>query len=197
MSYIEKYGANLKFMHTLVKVDGANQKAWFKTEDGKLLESSFDVLHVCPPQCSPDFIRDSELSDEAGWLDVDPNTLQHKKFDNIWGAGDVMNTANAKTMAAARKQAPVVASNINAAMHQKQALMTYDGYGSCPLTVERGKIVLAEFAYGGKLVPTFPQWLNDGTKPSKFAWWLKARLLPTVYWQGMLKGREWFVSTDQ
>ncbi|MGH1543211.1 MAG: FAD-dependent oxidoreductase [Arenicella sp.] len=197
MSYIEKYGANLKFMHTLVKVDGANQKAWFKTEDGKLLESSFDVLHVCPPQCSPDFIRDSELSDEAGWLDVDPNTLQHKKFDNIWGAGDVMNTANAKTMAAARKQAPVVATNINAAMHQKQPPMTYDGYGSCPLTVERGKIVLAEFAYGGKLVPTFPQWLNDGTKPSKFAWWLKARLLPTVYWQGMLKGREWFVSADQ
>jgi hypothetical protein len=26
----------------------------------------------------------------------------------------------------------------------------YDGYGSCPLTVERGKIVLAEFGYGGK-----------------------------------------------
>jgi sulfide:quinone oxidoreductase len=27
----------------------------------------------------------------------------------------------------------------------------YDGYGSCPLTVERGKIVLAEFGYGGAL----------------------------------------------
>ena len=33
---------------------------------------------------------------------------------------------------------------------------TYDGYGSCPLTVERGKVVMAEFGYGGKLLPTFP-----------------------------------------
>ena len=42
----------------------------------------------------------------------------------------------------------------------------YDGYGSCPLTVERGKIVLAEFGYGGKLLPSFPNWLIDGTRPA-------------------------------
>jgi hypothetical protein len=34
--------------------------------------------------------------------------------------------------------------------------LKYDGYGSCPLTVEKGKVVLAEFGYGGKLLPTFP-----------------------------------------
>jgi sulfide:quinone oxidoreductase len=51
----------------------------------------------------------------------------------------------------------------------------YDGYGSCPLTVERGKIVLAEFGYGGKLLPSFPKWLIDGTKPSRLAWLLKER----------------------
>jgi sulfide:quinone oxidoreductase len=67
----------------------------------------------------------------------------------------------------------------------------YDGYGSCPLTVERGKIVLAEFGYGGKLMPSFPKWLIDGTRPSRLAWWLKERLLPPVYWEAMLKGREW------
>ncbi len=35
------------------------------------------------------------------------------------------------------------------------AAAVYDGYGSCPLTVERGKIVLAEFGYGGKRLPSF------------------------------------------
>lgn len=45
----------------------------------------------------------------------------------------------------------------------------YDGYGSCPLTVERGKIVLAEFGYGGKLLPSFPKWLIDGEHPSRLA----------------------------
>ena len=49
----------------------------------------------------------------------------------------------------------------------------YDGYGSCPLTVERGKIVLAEFGYGGKILPTFP--FLDGRKPSRLAWLLKER----------------------
>jgi hypothetical protein len=41
--------------------------------------------------------------------------------------------------------------------------------------VERGKIVLAEFGYGGKLLPSFPGWLIDGTKPSRLAWLLKER----------------------
>jgi uncharacterized membrane protein YfcA len=29
-------------------------------------------------------------------------------------------------------------------------------------TVERGKIVLAEFTYGGKVAPTFPRYIVDG-----------------------------------
>ena len=59
--------------------------------------------------------------------------------------------------------------------------------------LQAGKIVLAEFGYGGKLLPTFPAWLIDGTRPSRLAWLLKDTILPPVYWHGMLKGREWFV----
>ena len=70
----------------------------------------------------------------------------------------------------------------------------YDGYGSCPLTVERGRIVLAEFGYGGTLLPSFPAWLLDGTKPTRAAWVLKERLLPRLYWDGMLQGREWLAA---
>src|SRR3546814_10002453 len=31
----------------------------------------------------------------------------------------------------------------------------------------------------------------DGKRPSSLAWLLKERILPPVYWDGMLKGREW------
>jgi sulfide:quinone oxidoreductase len=137
------------------------------------------------------------LSDQAGWLDVNPHTLQHKQFSNIWGLGDVINTANAKTVAAARKQAPVVAENIYQAINGKEATAGYDGYGSCPLTVERGKIVLAEFGYGGKLLPTFPAWINNGSEATKQAWFLKTQVLPAIYWHGMLKGREWLATPSQ
>jgi sulfide:quinone oxidoreductase len=90
----------------------------------------------------------------------------------------------------------VVAQNLLADLGFATGQSVYDGYGSCPLTVERGKIVLAEFTYGGKLAPSFPPWLIDGTRPSRLAWYLKERLLPPLYWQGMLKGREWLAQPE-
>jgi sulfide:quinone oxidoreductase len=199
--YIEKYRAQLNFGHRLVRIDGDSKTAWFETADAdgetKTVETGFDMIHVCPPQCAPDFVRESELADAAGWVDVDQNTLRHKQFENIWGLGDAMNAPNAKTAAAARMQAPIVANNVLENMGLLSGIAHYNGYGSCPLTVERGKIVLAEFGYGGKLLPSFPQWVINGRKPSRLAWILKEKILPPVYWKAMLKGREWMVEPEQ
>ncbi len=201
MTYVEAYGIQLNFGQTLVSVDGPGKTAVFsKTHaDGtkELITRGFDLLHAVPPQKAPDFIRVSPLADAAGWVDIDPGTLRHKAFPNVFALGDVGNTTNAKTAAAARKQAPVVAHNLLATRGAVQGEVKYDGYGSCPLTVARGKIVLAEFTYGGKVAPTFPKWLIDGTQPSRLAWWLKERILPPLYWDGMLKGREWMAQPEQ
>jgi sulfide:quinone oxidoreductase len=200
MEYVKAYDIQLDFGHTLVAVDGPAKRATFKVAkaDGTsaLVTREFDLLHVVPPQKAPDFVRVSPLADAAGWVDVDPATLRHKKFANVFALGDVGNMPNAKTAAAARKQAPVVAHNVLATRGAARGEAHYDGYGSCPLTVERGKIVLAEFGYGGKLLPTFPKWLIDGTKPSRLAWYLKERILPPLYWEAMLKGREWMVQPE-
>lgn len=199
-SYIDRYQASLNFFHNLVAVDGPAGKAWFDVsvpdEPVRRIETDFDMMHVCPPQCAPDFIKVSPLADEAGWIDVEQSTLRHKTFENIWALGDVTNAPNAKTAAAARKQAPVVAANVVADITGKSAIASYDGYGSCPLTVERGKIVLAEFGYGGKLLPSFPSWLIDGSKPTRAAWFLKEKMLPPIYWKAMLRGREWMAQPD-
>lgn len=201
MEYVKKYDANLNFFHNLVAVDGPAKKAWFDVAKPdtpvERIEMEFDMMHVCPPQTAPDFIRVSPLADAAGWVDVDQTTLRHKTYDNIWALGDVMNAPNAKTMAAARIQAPVVAENVIADMHGREAAAQYNGYGSCPLTVERGKIVLAEFGYGGVLLPSFPKAIIDGTKPSRAAWFLKEKMLPPIYWKGMLKGHEWMAKPER
>jgi sulfide:quinone oxidoreductase len=200
MEYIRRYEVQLNFGHTLTAVDGVRRVATFSKAlpDGsrETLQRSFDFLHVVPPQRAPDFLKVSPLADAAGWTDLDPGTLQHKKYANVFGLGDAGNTSNAKTAAAARKQAPVVAHNVLAALHGKPLTARYDGYGSCPLTVERGKVVLAEFLYGGKLAPSFPSWLLDGRKPTRLAWLMKERILPPLYWQGMLKGREWLAQPE-
>ena len=192
MEYIKKYDARLAFNSNLVKVDGPARKAWFEVKDAEgnvsVEEKSFDLLHVVPPQVSPDFIRQSPLADAAGWCEVNPHSLQHLRYPHIFGLGDVCGTTNAKTAAAVRKQIVVVAENLLALRKQAPLPLKYDGYGSCPLTVEKGKVVLAEFGYGGKLLPTFPL---DPTRARRSMWFLKATLLPWFYWNGMLKGREW------
>jgi len=200
MNYVDRYGIDLDLNQNLVAVDGPAKTAWFdvKQEDGSVArqERRFDMMHVCPPQKAPDSIRVSPLAAESGWIEVNDETLQHARFGNVFGLGDACSAPNAKTAAAIRKQAPVVAENVVAVLDDKAPRAIYDGYGSCPLTVERGKIVMAEFGYGGKLLPTFPTWLVDGTKPSARAWFLKEKMLPPHYWHMLLKGREWWVEPE-
>lgn len=196
MQYVQRYRAGLAFGSNLVAVDGPRKIAHFDVThaDGQTtrVAKPFDMLHVVPPQVAPDFIRESHLADAAGWCEVDHATLRHVRYPHVFALGDVISAPNAKTAAAARKQAVIVAENLLASRAGQPMPRRYDGYGACPLTVEKGKVVLAEFGYGGKLLPTFPL---DPLKPSAVAWFLKATLLPRFYWSGMLKAREWFTKT--
>ncbi|HEE0243288.1 TPA: NAD(P)/FAD-dependent oxidoreductase, partial [Serratia marcescens] len=170
--YLQKYRAKVNFNHHLIRVDGPNRQATFAVEtneEGKReLTLPFDMLHVVPPQSAPAFISQSGLAEGSGWCDVDKLTLQHKHWSDIFAVGDCCSTPNAKTLAAARKQVVVAAENVAALIQGAPLTAHYDGYGSCPLTVEKGKVVLAEFGYDGKLLPTFP--LLDATQPSRLAW---------------------------
>ncbi len=191
--YIERYNIDLNLQSNLVAIDGPGKKAVFQQGETKV-ELDFDVIHVVPPQVAPEFIRNSPCADDSGWLAVDPHTLRSSDYANIFGVGDVINAANAKTAAAVRKQVPVVCENLIAAINGEAFEAGYNGYGACPLTVEHGKVVLAEFGYGGKLLPSFPV---DNTKPSRSAWFLKRHMMPFIYWQLMLKGREWLAGTEE
>ncbi|WP_353980381.1 FAD/NAD(P)-binding oxidoreductase [Salinicola endophyticus] len=193
-AYVQRYGIHKQFQQDLIAVDGSAQKARFRVTAGETseeIETDFDMLHVVPPQRAPRLVRESPLANAGGWLDLDAETLQHNRFSDVFGLGDASGTGNAKTAAAVRKQAPVVADNLLAALDGKPMPSGYAGYGACPLTVERGRVVLAEFGYGGQLQPTFPSWLNQATRPTRLGWHLKAQQLPFIYWHLLLKGREW------
>lgn len=187
MSYIDRYRVDLNLSSNLIAIDGASQKATFRQGDKDVIQD-FDVIHVVPPQAAPAFVANSPCADDSGWLDVDQFTLQSNTHENVFGVGDVINAPNAKTAAAVRKQVPVVCENLLAKMHGRDFSAGYNGYGACPLTVEHGKVVLAEFGYGGRLLPSFPV---DNTRPSRIAWVLKRYMMPYIYWDLMLKGREW------
>jgi len=183
---MDYYGAHIHYKENLIRVDGEKREATFAlVGTDQTVTRHFDILHVTPPQSAPDFIRSSPLANGAGWVEVDPATMRHIRYEYVFALGDVAGTGNAKTAAAVREQAPVVVDNLLASLDGRPMARTYDGYGACPLTVSYGKVVLAEFLYGGKVAPSFPY---DQRKPSRFAWLLKTEGFPRLYWYGMLKG---------
>jgi sulfide:quinone oxidoreductase len=183
------YQATPAFGHKLVAVDGAAKTATFETNvNGEPLreEIRYDFLHVVPPQSAPNFIRNSVLADAAGWLDVNKSTLQHVRYGNIFGIGDCTSTPNSKTAAAVKSQVPVVVGNVASALQGSNHILEYDGYAACPLTTSAGKVLLAEFCYGGAVSPSLPL---EPRVPRRAYWWLKKHLLPYFYWNVLLRGK--------
>lgn len=187
------HGIDVRYQHNLVEVDGAEKKATFEIvggdKQGSRVTLDYDLLHVSPPQTTPDAIKTSPLANPAGFVDVHQNSLQHVKFANVFGLGDAASTANSKTAAAVRKQAPVVVRNLFHLIAKGKVEDGYDGYASCPLTTSYGKVLMAEFIYGGKPTPTLPL---DPAKERAVNWWIKKTGLPILYWDYMLKGFEAF-----
>ena len=153
----------------------------------------YDMLHTAPPSVAPKFVRDSNLVNDAGWLDVDHHTMQHNKHSNIFGLGDVAALPTAKTGAAIRKQVPVVVDNIVLLLnHNKLGTKSYDGYSSCPLVTDYGKMVLAEFDYDSNFTPDpklKQMFISDSSKEHWRLWMLKKYMLPYLYWNKMMRGK--------
>lgn len=189
-----RHEIDVNYQHNLIAVDGPGKRATFERGDdankGKRVTVAFDMLHVSPPQSPHEEIKTSPLANAGGWVEVDQNTLQHVRFPNVFSLGDVTSTPNSKTAAAVRKQAPVVVRNLLHLMAKEGAEKAYDGYASCPLTTAYGKVIMAEFTYGGKVTPTLP---FDPAKESGLGWQIKTRGLPILYWDYMLKGHERFL----
>ncbi|MEX0289892.1 MAG: FAD/NAD(P)-binding oxidoreductase [Flavobacteriaceae bacterium] len=206
---VDRKDINMRYGYQLKKVDGPNKIAWYSfaahekeynhkdikvEKDGELTGIHYDMLHTAPPSVAPKFVRDSTLVNDSGWLDVDHHTLQHHKFPNIFGLGDVAALPTAKTGAAIRKQVPVVVDNIDLLIrHNSIGEKAYNGYSSCPLVTDYGKMVLAEFDYNNNFTPD-PKLkrllISDSSKEHWRLWILKKYGLPYLYWNKMMKGKD-------
>ncbi|PIC32176.1 hypothetical protein B9Z55_012608 [Caenorhabditis nigoni] len=144
----------------------------------------YSLLHIGPPCSAPKALRKSPFADKTGFMDVDGGTLQSKKFPNVFGVGDCMNTPNAKTAASVSSHLKTLDRNLTFAMLGKKPYFKYDGYASCPLVVSKNRVILAEFNSKGPLETT-P--LNE-EKPAYWAFLLKKYFMPALYWNGLIRG---------
>ena len=187
---IAEYGIDLKTGTQVVAVDASDRFITVRRQDHELTEElSFDVLNVEPPQSAPDWLANLAATDDpGGFVDVDPLTLRHVRYPNVWALGDVAATANSKSGGALRKQALTLARNIAAVLDGRAPTHQYDGYSVCPFTVSRSTVVFAEFDDRGRLRPTIPFW-KSLAKERQLTWIFDRHILPWVYWHMILKGR--------
>ncbi len=198
-----------KFRHNLVAIDVKNKVATFEetyeikgeydedleeydiSEEKRMVDMKYDFIHVVPPMGPPKALVDSKLGwqkgNAKGWLEVDPYTLQHRRYDNVFGIGDVCGIPKGKTGGSARHHGPVVTDNLVAYIERKSLPAKFDGYTVCPLKTEYGEIIMAEFNYEG-LSPTMP--FLDPAEPRYFWWAFDLYMLKPMYWHLMLRG--WF-----
>ncbi len=183
---LQRYGVETYFLHNLVELHPERREAVFQhVTTGERVTFTYDMIHVTPPQSAPDVIKASPLADAEGWVDVDPYTLRHTRYPNVFSLGDCSNLPTSKTGAAIRKQAPVLVENLLAVMDGREPGARYDGYTSCPLVTGYGRLVLAEFDYEGRPRESFP---FDQSQERYTMYLLKKYVLPEMYWAGMLKG---------
>jgi sulfide:quinone oxidoreductase len=208
LNKVQKSYGNItnKFGHELIAIDAEKKIATFlhkyqvQGEYDKVYEEyemidkeeevqlEYDFIHISPPSAAVDAVANSPLGwqkgSAKGWLEVDRETLQHRRYKNVFGIGDVCGIPIGKTGGSARHQGPIVVGNLVSVMEKKEPVLKFDGYTVCPLKTSYGEIIMAEFNYDG-LAPSFPL---DPAQP-RWIWWVfDLYMLQPMYRYLMLNG---------
>jgi len=185
---IDDYGIELRTRTRVRSVDSGTTAITIES-DGATEEISYDFLHLTPPHIAPDWVVDCGLSAEGarGFVDVDPETLHHRQYENVWALGDIAATPGSSSGGALRKQTPVVAQNILSALRGQPATARYSGYTVSPFTVSRRTLVLAEFTADGTPKPSSK--VFDPRKERRSTFLFDRWGLPWIYWHRILRGK--------
>ncbi|EAW77320.1 hCG2001986, isoform CRA_b [Homo sapiens] len=184
---IQERNLTVNYKKNLIEVRADKQEAVFENLDkpGETQVISYEMLHVTPPMSPPDVLKTSPVADAAGWVDVDKETLQHRRYPNVFGIGDCTNLPTSKTAAAVAAQSGILDRTISVIMKNQTPTKKYDGYTSCPLVTGYNRVILAEFDYKAEPLETFP---FDQSKERLSMYLMKADLMPFLYWNMMLRG---------
>eukprot|EP01025_Chloroclados_australasicus_P024554 TRINITY_DN2460_c0_g2_i1.p1 TRINITY_DN2460_c0_g2~~TRINITY_DN2460_c0_g2_i1.p1 ORF type:complete len:473 (-),score=30.48 TRINITY_DN2460_c0_g2_i1:297-1715(-) len=187
-------GVQITTKHKLQSIDYHNKIAIFYDQaNDKIVKMPYDILHITPPMGPHKFLSESPLAQpESGWVDVDPYSLQHARYPNIFALGDCASLPTGRTAAAVASEVPVLVHNLIQQMNGNELNAQYDGYTSCPILVDRNKVMLAEFKYDSVPAETLGL-VWDQKNPLVLFMWMKRWFFPWVYWNFLLKGT-WYGS---
>ena len=144
-SLLAHKGIELQTEKQLVAVDPARHEATFA--DGGI--ESFQLLIAVPEHKAPAIAGEIGLTDETGWVPVDPATFE-TRHRNVFALGDMTyvtlpdGSTLPKAGVFAEKQAQTVARNIGYRLGKGPRPDPFDGTGRCFLETGNGAAGVAE-----------------------------------------------------
>lgn len=121
----------------------------FKNVDtGETIEKDFHGMSVNPNHNTQKEALESGLCDANGLIDVNPYTLQHKKYENVFSFGSAINAPTTRTQHATMAQNPIVKHNVQRFLKGKSLNAIYDGYTYMPLLLGQTTATSFQHTYG-------------------------------------------------
>ena len=170
-------------------VEGARGAVRFENES----EVEYDLLIAIPPHRAPRGVVEAGLAEPAGWIAVDPATLEVKKpgvAKNLYAIGDLASVPlpgrwdpnlplvlpKAGTFAAAQGEA--VGARIAAAVNGEPAAATFGGMGHCYIEVGGGKAMRGDGAFFSTPHPVMSASAPDEAQFRDKLEWVRSWLSP-------------------
>jgi sulfide:quinone oxidoreductase len=185
---LSSYGVDVLRGARVDRVDVEDRSLDVISDQGRATLGGVTYAHVVPPYRAPSWVAGSDLAggSPAGLVDVDPETMRHRRHPSVWSLCDVADLGTRPSGGALRNQVDVLADNI-AAADEGGALRRYDGYTVMPITVSRRRLMLVEVDRDGRPSPSVP--LLDLTRPRRTTWLFDRYGLPVTYFRRILRGK--------
>ena len=156
------------------------------TPGGEVVLDGVAYAHVVPHYRAPRWVAESELAGAgaAGQVEVDPETMRHRRHPQVWALGDVADLGIRPSGGALRRQVAVLAHNLR---HPEGPEQRYDGYTVMPVTVARQRLMFVEVDREGRQQQSLP--VLDLVRPRRTSWWVDRYALPVTYFRRILRGK--------
>ena len=148
----EKRGIDVMLGWELIEVKyneyGEKIGVFKNVDSGKVIEQEFHGMSINPPHKTQKEAIEAGLTDGNGLIDVNPYTLQHNKYENIFSFGAATNAPTTRTQHATMAQAPIVKHNVQRFLKGKSLNAIYNGYTFMPLLLGQTTATSFQHTYG-------------------------------------------------
>jgi sulfide:quinone oxidoreductase len=189
LGHLRTLGVRMLFDTAVTELSPKRRSITVTGRDGAIEELPYDMLHLVPPFRGAKWLQSSGLTDAQphGLIDVDPRTLRHRTYPQVWAAGDAAAVDTDASGGALRRQISILVDNLLAARDGGK-LQDYDGYTVAPVTTDAHRLIPGEYDRAGSIASSLPSFI-DPLRPRRSAWAFDRYVLPRTYWNLILKGR--------